>query len=224
MFPLKSGFLDFDAGTVKDKLGLKGGRVIRPTDPTKFPIDVFAVKAGKVRQWGYQKGKSSGDYRRGGMIIEGDAGNEDIGYRNIIPTINHKTRVKPGDKIGELMDARKYKKGGKGNRKLTSKSTFLLLQAFTNHKVEGGYNKGRMDIADLYPGIFPAPEEEKILTNSVNPSEITSTVVNNGGELKQEKVYKVGDNKVVVQPIVQPSVTTDDGLGVQYQENEATVY
>ena len=46
----------------------------------------------------------------------------------------------------------------------------------------------------------------------------------NGGELKQEKVYKVGDNKVVVQPIVQPSVTTDDGLGVQYQENEATVY
>ena len=68
------------------------------------------MKAGKVRQWGYQKGKSSSDYRRGGMIIEGDAGNEDIGYRNVIPTINYHTRVKPGDKIGELMDARKYKK------------------------------------------------------------------------------------------------------------------
>ena len=227
VFPLKSGFLDFERGAETDKLGLKGGRVVRPTDPTKFPIDVFAVKAGKVRRWGYQKGKSSSDYRRGGMIIEGDAGNEDIGYRNIVPTINYHTRVKPGDKIGELMDARKYKSSGRtksGPKNLTSKSTYLLLQAFTNHKVEGGYNKGRMDIADLYPGIFPAPEEEKILTNSVDPSEISSTVVNNGEELKKEKVYKVGENKVVVQPIVQPSITTDDGLGVQYQENEATVY
>ena len=88
-----------------------------------------------------------------------------------------------------------------------------------------GYNKNRQDIADLYPDIFPAPEAEKIITNSVVPEEITSTVTNNGVELKQEKVYKVGDNKVVLQPIVQPSVTTDgDGTTIQHQDNEATVY
>ena len=144
-FPLPNGFLDYSRGTIKDKLGLKGGRAIVPDNPeSPNPIPVFAVKAGKVRQWGYQKGKSSSDHRRGGMIIEGDAGNEDIGYRNVIPTINYHTRVKPGDKIGELMDARKYKRGGQGGKKLTSRSTYLLLQAFTNHKVERGYNNSMM--------------------------------------------------------------------------------
>lgn len=230
-FPLKSGFLDFEVSSVTDKLGLKGGRVVRPSDPTRFPIDVFAVKSGKVRQWGYEK---KDNYRKSGMIIEGDGSNPDIGYRNVRPTIDHKKRVKPGDKIGELLDARKFKGTGKNrNKKLTSKSTFLLLQGFTNHKIMNvgdgllsrGYNKNRQDIADLYPDIFPAPEAEKIITNSVVPEEITSTVTNNGVELKQEKVYKVGDNKVVLQPIVQPSVTTDgDGTTIQHQDNEATVY
>ena len=225
-FPLPNGFLDYSRGTIKDKLGLKGGRAIVPDNPeSPNPIPVFAVKAGKVRQWGYQKGKSSSDHRRGGMIIEGDAGNEDIGYRNVIPTINYHTRVKPGDKIGELMDARKYKKGGQGGKKLTSRSTYLLLQAFTNHKVERGYNKNRLDIGELYPDIFPAKEENEIVKNNVDPETInTGDNLTNSDDLVNEKTYTTEGGAVVIQPVVTPTVTVGDETNVQFEENEATVY
>ena len=225
-FPLPNGFLDYSRGTIKDKLGLKGGRAIVPDNPeSPNPIPVFAVKAGKVRQWGYQKGKSSSDHRRGGMIIEGDAGNEDIGYRNVIPTINYHTRVKPGDKIGELMDARKYKKGGQGGKKLTSRSTYLLLQAFTNHKVERGYNKNRLDIGELYPDIFPAKQENEIVKNNVDPETInTGDNLTNSDDLVNEKTYTTEGGAVVIQPVVTPTVTVGDETNVQFEENEATVY
>ena len=228
VFPLPNGFLDYSRGTEKDKLGLKGGRIIRPNDPESFPIPVFAMKAGKVRRWGYQKGKSSSDYRRGGMIIEGDDGNEDIGYRNIVPTINYHTRVKPGDKIGELMDARKYKSSSRtksGPKNLTSKSTYLLLQAFTNHKVERGYNKNQLDIAELYPDIFPAKQENEIVKNNVDPETInTGENITNSDDLVNEKTYTTEGGAVVIQPVVTPTVTVGDETNVQFEENEATVY
>ena len=186
------------------------------------------MKAGKVRRWGYQKGKSASDHRRGGMIIEGDDGNEDIGYRNIVPTINYHTRVKPGDKIGELMDARKYKSSSRtksGPKNLTSKSTYLLLQAFTNHKVERGYNKNQLDIAELYPDIFPAKQENEIVKNNVDPETInTGENITNSDDLVNEKTYTTEGGAVVIQPVVTPTVTVGDETNVQFEENEATVY
>mgnify|MGYP001185452730 CR=1 FL=1 len=225
-FPLKDGFLDRDAEPIKDRTGLKNGMVIRPRNPESFPIDVFAIKAGKIRQYDYHKK----GYLKAGMIIEGDGENPDINYRNVEPTVAHKTRVKPGDKIGELIDARKHRSLNPLLGMMDSSSTFLVAQAYRNHKIKprGKYNKNILPLDKQYPTIFPPAEQAEILSNTVNPKEINSgngTI--NVNDLKNDKEYIVnngGTGVTIVQPINQPVVVTGGEVLVSHNQNEATVY
>jgi len=225
VFPLKDGFLDKSAGTYTAG-GLKEGMVIRPRNPESFPIDVFAIKAGKIRQYNY---KPKG-YMKAGMIIEGDGENPDINYRNVNPTVPHKTRVKPGDKIGELIDARKHiNYANPLLGMMDSSMTFLVAQAYKNHKKEpkGKYNKNIIPLDSLYPEIFSSQEENDIVSNTVNPEEINNSDTVNANDLVNEKEYVVDDNSgeiTIVQPVNQPVVITGNETIVAYTQNDATVY
>ena len=146
------------------------------------------------------------------------------------PTVAHKTRVKPGDKIGELIDARKHRSLNPLLGMMDSSSTFLVAQAYRNHKIKprGKYNKNILPLDKQYPTIFPPAEQAEILSNTVNPKEINSgngTI--NVNDLKNDKEYIVnngGTGVTIVQPINQPVVVTGGEVLVSHNQNEATVY
>ena len=167
---------------------------------------------------------------KAGMIIEGDGENPDINYRNVNPTVPHKTRVKPGDKIGELIDARKHiNYANPLLGMMDSSMTFLVAQAYKNHKKEpkGKYNKNIIPLDSLYPEIFSSQEENDIVSNTVDPKEINNSDTINANDLVNEKEYVVDDNSseiTIVQPVNQPVVITGNETIVAYTQNDATVY